>query len=172
MKRSFTYLDKDVFLKLYKAFVRPHLEYANAVWNPFLKRQSIQIEKIQRRATKELKDCKDLPYAERLKYLNLYSLKGRRIRGDLIQTYKIFNKVDNLEFEQFFPLTNNKTRNNDFKIYIRHCKTNKRKFSFTYRVANLWNALPTTVKLAQNTNQFKNHLDGSAKFQKLFYDFD
>ena len=172
VKRSFTYLDKDVFLKLYKAFIRPHLEYANAVWNPFLKRQSIQIEKIQRRATKGLKDCKDLSYAERLKYLNLYSLKGRRIRGDLIQTYKIFNKVDNIEFEKFFALTNNKTRNNEYKIYIRHCKTNKRKFSFAYRVANLWNALPTNVKLAQTTNQFKNHLDGSATFKKLFYDFD
>ena len=33
IRRSFEYLDKDSFKKLYTALVRPHLEYANAVWN-------------------------------------------------------------------------------------------------------------------------------------------
>ena len=34
IRRSFEYLDKDTLKKLYTALVRPHLEYANAVWNP------------------------------------------------------------------------------------------------------------------------------------------
>jgi hypothetical protein len=39
IKRTFTYLDKESFLYLYKALVRPHLEYANAIWAPKFKRQ-------------------------------------------------------------------------------------------------------------------------------------
>ena len=29
--RTFTYLDKDIFMNLYKSLVRPHLEYASSV---------------------------------------------------------------------------------------------------------------------------------------------
>ena len=58
IKRTFTYLDKDMFLKLYKALVRSHLEYGNVIWSPYLKRQSIQVERIQRRATKLVPECK------------------------------------------------------------------------------------------------------------------
>ena len=46
IKRLFNYMDKDIFIKLYKAFIRPHLEYGNIVWHPSLKRQSIAIEKV------------------------------------------------------------------------------------------------------------------------------
>ena len=69
IKRSFRYLDRDVFLRLYKSFVRPHLEYANIIWNPFLKRQFIQIEKVQRRAMKSLNERRKMNYHERLHYI-------------------------------------------------------------------------------------------------------
>ena len=38
IKRNFRYMDKNTFTLLYKAMVRPHLEYANAVWCPYKKR--------------------------------------------------------------------------------------------------------------------------------------
>ena len=60
IKRSFTYIDHVMFLKLYKTIIRPNLEYANTIWYPSFKRQSIDIEKVQRRATKILHDLKDL----------------------------------------------------------------------------------------------------------------
>ena len=34
MKRAFTDLNNDGFLKLYKAMVRPIIEYANTIWGP------------------------------------------------------------------------------------------------------------------------------------------
>ena len=34
IRRTYTYLDERSFLCLYKALVRPHLEYANQVWAP------------------------------------------------------------------------------------------------------------------------------------------
>ena len=36
--RSFTYIDKAMFLNLYKSLVRPHLEYATSVWSPMYKK--------------------------------------------------------------------------------------------------------------------------------------
>ena len=55
IRRTFTYLNRSIFLHLYKAIVRPHLEYGHEIWFPRLKRQSVAIEKVQRRATKLLK---------------------------------------------------------------------------------------------------------------------
>ena len=54
IRRSFMYLDEESFLNLYKALVRPHLEYANQIWAPKLQRQIDSIENVQKRATKLL----------------------------------------------------------------------------------------------------------------------
>ena len=173
IKRTFTYLNKDILLKLYKSLVRPHLEYGNIIWYPVLKRQSKAVEKVQRRATKLLRECKNMTYDQRLKYLNLHSLKGRRIRGDLIETYKIFNDMVDVQIEDFFKsYTNSITRKPHGKIFIEHCQTNKRKAFFGKRITNLWNDLPTNIKFTQSTNSFKNLLDADYKFSKLLYEFD
>ena len=50
--RNFRYLDKTMFLHLYKSLVRTHLEYASPVWSPYLKKYKKAIENIQRRATR------------------------------------------------------------------------------------------------------------------------
>ena len=160
-------------MKLFKAFVRPHLEYANVIWSPFLKRQSIYIENVQRRATKLLKPCNTMTYDERLKYLNLHSLKGRRNRGDLIQLYKIYNGIDDVNFHSLFcPATSSLTRNSEGKILLRHCNTNMRKFFFSSRVISNWNSLPYHVKSANTINDFKIFIDRDSKLGELFYGYD
>ena len=102
IRRTFSFLDKDTFLRLYKTLIRPIIEYGNSVWFPNLKRQSVEIEKVQRRATKLVHKINHLQYYDRLKYLQLPSLKARRIRGDLIQTYEIINNIDDTNKEHFF----------------------------------------------------------------------
>ena len=52
IKRNFIHMDKSNFVLLYKATVRPHLEYANSVRCPFKKGDIENIEKVQKRATK------------------------------------------------------------------------------------------------------------------------
>jgi len=37
LKRNFINVDCKTFISLYKALVRPHLEYANSVWSPYKK---------------------------------------------------------------------------------------------------------------------------------------
>ena len=158
IRRCFKYLDNESFLYLYKSIVRPHLEYGNIIWYPKLIKQSVAIERIQRRATKMIPKLSKLPYKNRLESLKLPSLKSRRVRGDLIQTYKIFNNIDDLEVATFFQTNQlNITRNSEDKIFIQHCYTNTRKYCFTNRVAPLWNKLPHYIKRASNTNKFKTY---------------
>jgi len=57
-------MDPRTFILLYKALVRPHVEYANSVWSPYKKGDIEAIEKIQKRATKRVISLRKLPYKE------------------------------------------------------------------------------------------------------------
>ena len=78
-------------LHLYTALVRPHIDYANPVWNPIYKNNINVIENYQRRATKMIQEIRDLAYRERLENLNFPTLAYRRIGGDMIETFNTLN---------------------------------------------------------------------------------
>ena len=56
------------------------------VYGHHIKKHIEAVERVQRRATKQLPGMKDLPYPERLKILKLPTLVYRRARGDMIET--------------------------------------------------------------------------------------
>jgi len=93
LKRDFINMDCKTFILLRKALLRPHLEYANSVWSPYKKSDIEQKEKIQKRATKLLITLRKLPYKNRLISLQLHTLKYRRLRGDMIEVFKIVNNI-------------------------------------------------------------------------------
>ena len=96
--RTFTCKDIDLWRNLYVSLVRPHLEYASVIWNPYYKGDINALEKVQRRSSKTPLDMRHKPYEERLKIWNLTSLEERRTRGDLIQMYKIFRNPDSFNW--------------------------------------------------------------------------
>ena len=49
------------------------------------------LEKVQKRATKLIPALKNLPYKNHLKSCNMSTLHYRRVRGDMIETYKILS---------------------------------------------------------------------------------
>lgn len=64
IRGSFTCMDRTTFKLLYTSLVRPHLEYANQVWNPYLKKHIDLIENVKRRATKLVPGLNDYSYQE------------------------------------------------------------------------------------------------------------
>ena len=119
------------------------------------------IETIQRRFTKRISGCKDLSYEERLRHLGLPSLEYRRMRGNMIEVYKILHEI-------YDPRTTNslltlsaetKTRGHSLKVEKKFVNTRSFKCFFTNRIITLWNKLPAECVNAPTVNAFKNRLD-------------
>ena len=136
-------MDKEIFLNLYKSVVRPHLEYAVTVCTPLYKKDMVAIENVQRRATKLVKSIRHLTYQERLKILGLPSLEYRRERADVIEVFKILNKIDEIDKDKLFTVsTYTSTQGHPHKLLKKRHRLKVRSNSFSLRVIDSWNALP------------------------------
>ena len=104
IRRNITCNEKSLIVPLYKAIVRPHLEYCIQAWSPYLRKDMDMLENIQRRATKLLPELRDLRYEERLKECGLTTIETRRLRGDQIEVFKILNGYENIDSNIFFEI--------------------------------------------------------------------
>ena len=89
---------------LYKALVRLHLENCEQFWAPYLRKDVLALERVQRRFMRMIPGMKGLTHEERLRTLGLYSMEFRRMRGDLIETYRILKGLDRVDVGKMFPL--------------------------------------------------------------------
>ena len=159
IKRSFGYLNRQIVLTLYKSLVRPHLEHCVQVWRPHLQIYIKLIEGIQRRATKLLPTLKNKTYHERLHILILTTLETRRIRGDLIEVFKLLKGYTNVDYKSFFELCTTSTQGHSLKLYKKSSQHDFRKYCFSQRVIDTWNGLPDYVINSGLVNLFKSKLD-------------
>ena len=128
LRRSSCALDNSSLNLLYKAIVRPHLKYAATIWNPYKKGYIDDLEKAQRRAANLLQNISHLSYPERLSAINLPTLAYRRIRGDMIKTFKIFSNIYDSRVANFLSKSNfSTTRGHNFKLFVQHANFNIRK---------------------------------------------
>ena len=97
-----------------------------------------------------------LPYRQRLQCLRLTTLLERRMRGDLIETFKIINGFVNYGHSMFRKNTAYQTRN--LKVTSHHSLTSARDF-FNNKVIKYWNQLLLRVRYSASINAFKAGLD-------------
>ena len=97
IRRTITYKEKQLIVFLFKAIVRPHLEYCIQAWKPYRKKDIDKLERIQRRATKIIPELRDLSYESHLLQCGLTALETRRLRGDQIEVFKIVNGYEDVD---------------------------------------------------------------------------
>ncbi|CAF1041473.1 unnamed protein product [Brachionus calyciflorus] len=147
---------------MYTSLVRPHLEYAIVAWSPYLKKDIKILEDVQRRATKCINGFNEFSYEGRLRLLNLTNLSTRRIRGDLIQMFKVVKNIDQINWHAPLRLNINNypTRGHSFKLNREIVKNCAPRFNyFTNRVVNSWNKLNANSIEAPSVNSFKAKID-------------
>ena len=84
-RRNFKYIDSNTFKVLYKTYIRPNnMEFCIQAWSPYMVKDIEVLEKVQHRATRMVPGLKRLPYEDKLRRLDIYSLTARRLRGDLV----------------------------------------------------------------------------------------
>jgi len=168
--RCFRHLDRRAFLVLYKALVRPHLEFCSPVWNSVGSGLSSILEGVQRRATRAVPGLATRSYPERLRALGLPTLRYRRARSDMLLVYRVLSSPAHPLSSILPPRPSCGTRGHS-RMLARafHRKKLARNF-FSSRVVPLWNSLPDTCVTASTVNMFKSCLN--SHFRSLPLKFD
>ncbi len=158
--RAFHYRDRHTFIKLYKQYVRPHLEFSTQAWSPWSVADKECLEKVQKRAVNMVTGLASTSYEEKLAEVGLLKLEERRHQSDMHLLHKIMHGEGGLQASTWFELasgTSHATRSGADPLNIR-VKTGRlelRRNFYSVRVINDWNRIPQEIKSRPGIARFK-----------------
>ena len=164
MKRLSSVISRKNLLTIYKSFVRPHLDYADIIYdNPINDSFREKIERVQYTASLVITGAIKGTSRERLyKELGLESLSARRWSHRLIFFYKIIKGISPSYLMPYLISNNNDSYNTRSCSHnkIKSLKTRTQAFSsafFPYCITE-WNKLNDKVRNAVSISIFKNQI--------------
>ena len=150
-----------IMLLLYKALVRPILEYCCVLWSPETKGEIAKLEQVQRNFTRRISGCRGMTYWDHLYHLNLQSLQRRRDRYSMIQVWKTYNNlIPNSTQMKFYENARLGPRVviPPYNYSAQKSKASLLEASFGVRGGQLWNTLPENIKVAPSLEALKARL--------------
>lgn len=167
IKKIFVTKTPKNIIKLYKAFVRPHLEYSSIIWSPYTLSSINNVERVQRRMCRLIPEVRHLSYRQQLGSLGLLSLEARRLRFQLITLFKIYKGQLKITLNELFDVSDTRrTRGHSCHITPRFSAHNYRLNFFTNSVVSYWN------KLSQDDIDASSLLDFKIRITTFFLRFD
>lgn len=167
IKRNLRHCHPRLKEKAYFSLVRPHLEYSSTVWNPHHQTTINQIEAIQKRAARFVKNSyqRTESVTAMLQDLQWPSLQSRRDAAIKIMLYKISHGLIAINKEDYLsPMTTTKLRNYNpakFQLLTTHSTKDIYRFSFMPTAVRLWNGLPVDVITAPTVDVFRAHVSAN-----------
>ena len=164
ISRCFHYRDKKVFLRLYKQYVRPHLEFSSSVWSPWTAADIALLESVQEKALRMMSGLMGKSYAEKLLELDLWTLEKRREKFDLVQCFKVVHGIGNVQTslvmvgdtERASLVTRNQS--DPLNLIKQRANLEVRRNFYTIRIVDKWNSLPAETKHSPNVETFKRRI--------------
>ena len=155
-------LDRVTLERLYIAFVRSKLEYANIVWDNCSKQMSDMLESVQYRAAKIIsgaihRTSHNIVYTE----LGWQTLEERRRRQRLRIMYKTIHGEAPLYMQNTIPLAGNDryALRNVHNIPPYRTRTSSFHNSFFPKTSRDWNTLDNKTKMSGTLDTFTRKLD-------------
>ena len=144
--------NRDARRTLYLSLVKSQMCYATEIWSPSHSTFKINLERIQRRATRWILQVKmgEVSYKDRLLALNLLPLCYDREIKDLTFFFKaMYGYYDLNVFDYVSVVSHSRTRNcvnPSLMLKVPSCKTSTFKSSFFNRIVHLWNIVCRTAQ--------------------------
>lgn len=146
-------------LTLYKAQIRPTLEYCSHVWGGAPSSSLALLDRVQRKAVRLIADPSLTS--------NLQPLAHRRAVSSLSLFYRYYHGFCSQELSTLVPppptfvrQSRSQTSRHPYQVSLKTCRTTAFKSSFFPRTAELWNALPCSVfPPSYNLSLFKNRIN-------------
>ena len=152
------------YLKLLLLMFAPNWNIIPQFGIHILKKDTLLLESVQKKFTRNVFlrcNISFRSYADRLDKLGIKSLEYRRLQFDIILMFKIYHKLSDLQFDNYFEHCDRKYnfRSHNFQIKSKLC-TNTEQFRnfFFIRIINVWNKLPQDLVSAPNIVIFRNRL--------------
>ena len=157
-RKYYRFSDTATLLQLYRSLVRPHLDYAAPVWDPYLQRDIQLLEGVQKFACRMCSKAWKTGYEELLSTLQLSSLSNRRLFLKLCTIFRVLHGLC------YFPqnvFSARETRSHVCRpLMLTHpfARTNSYFYSFVPHSILQWNNLPEHVISSSSIHSFKESL--------------
>ena len=162
--RTFGLACKNALSRIYRGVVRPILDYASSVWDPYHAVHRVRLERVQSFAAKIVCKCWQGSATELREGLGWPTLQSRREYQKLCVCRRILCGESLIPASCFIPHPRPcRNHRNSRPLYTPRVRTEQHRSSYFISVVPAWNSIPESVAACQSQLGFKRSLF------KLFY---